>query len=460
MTTETDYLVIGAGASALALVDELLTHSDAEIVMVDRRHAPGGHWVDAYPFVRLHQPSAYYGVNSRPLGHDQLVRGGDDDGFYERATGPEVQAYYLQVLRDFEGTGRVRFLPSTEYRGSANGVHRLVSLRTGRETTVTVRRRLVDATQVQSEVPARGRPSYDVAEGVTLVTPNELALGGAAGSRFTVIGAGKTGMDTCDFLLGQGVDADAIRWIRPRDGWFVDRTYTQPFEQSGSLIGYQARLVEGCATADDGHALALHLESHGMMHRIDPQRRPEVFRGAVISRNELQRLRSIENVVSGQRVIGLGGSTVELEQDALDVLPGEVFVDCTAQGLATPTLRSVFDGDVLNVQFTTLGVAPWSAATIGFVETLDVDDDEKNRLCPPVPRTGLIADYLQVLEVGFRAETTRRDDPRVAAWAATARLNPGRSIPETMGEPDVQASLHLLLGSIEPATANLQRVIA
>ncbi len=26
---------------------------------------PGGHWTRAYPFVRLHQPSAYYGVNSR-----------------------------------------------------------------------------------------------------------------------------------------------------------------------------------------------------------------------------------------------------------------------------------------------------------------------------------------------------------------------------------------------------------
>ena len=28
-------------------------------------HRPGGHWNDAYPFVRLHQPAAFYGVNSR-----------------------------------------------------------------------------------------------------------------------------------------------------------------------------------------------------------------------------------------------------------------------------------------------------------------------------------------------------------------------------------------------------------
>lgn len=62
---ETDYLVVGAGASGMALTDTLVAHSDAEVVLVDRRHGPGGHWLDAYAFVRLHQPSAYYGVESR-----------------------------------------------------------------------------------------------------------------------------------------------------------------------------------------------------------------------------------------------------------------------------------------------------------------------------------------------------------------------------------------------------------
>ena len=32
-----------------------------------RRAKPGGHWVDAYEFVRLHQPAAFYGVTSRRL---------------------------------------------------------------------------------------------------------------------------------------------------------------------------------------------------------------------------------------------------------------------------------------------------------------------------------------------------------------------------------------------------------
>ena len=49
---EVDYLVVGAGASGMAFVDSLIAESDAEVALVDRRHGPGGHWNDDYPFVR------------------------------------------------------------------------------------------------------------------------------------------------------------------------------------------------------------------------------------------------------------------------------------------------------------------------------------------------------------------------------------------------------------------------
>ena len=67
-TLACDYLVVGGGASGLAFVDELIHRSkDLTVVLVDRRAKPGGHWVDAYEFVRLHQPAAMYGVSSRRL---------------------------------------------------------------------------------------------------------------------------------------------------------------------------------------------------------------------------------------------------------------------------------------------------------------------------------------------------------------------------------------------------------
>src|SRR3954468_6503558 len=106
----------------MAFVDALLSHSAAEVVLVDRRHRPGGHWLDAYPFVRLHQPSAYYGVASRGLGSDRIDEAGMNQGFYERATADEICDYYERVLdQDFVGSGRVRFLAMSEYRGEDTG---------------------------------------------------------------------------------------------------------------------------------------------------------------------------------------------------------------------------------------------------------------------------------------------------------------------------------------------------
>src|SRR5574337_1728376 len=96
----TDYLVVGAGASGMAFADTLGALTSAEVVLVDRRDRPGGHWLDAYPFVRLHQPSAYYGVESRHLGNDRIDDDGPNAGFYERATGDEICAYYSRALEE------------------------------------------------------------------------------------------------------------------------------------------------------------------------------------------------------------------------------------------------------------------------------------------------------------------------------------------------------------------------
>ena len=70
MTLVADYLVVGAGAMGMAFADVLAQESTASVIIIDRRDRPGGHWNSAYPFVRLHQPSAFYGVNSLPLGQN------------------------------------------------------------------------------------------------------------------------------------------------------------------------------------------------------------------------------------------------------------------------------------------------------------------------------------------------------------------------------------------------------
>jgi cation diffusion facilitator CzcD-associated flavoprotein CzcO len=97
---DTDYLTVGAGAAGMAFADALIAKSDADVVMLDRRDRPGGHWNDAYPFVRLHQPSASYGVNSRVLGSDSIDEAGPNAGFYGRASAPEICDYFQRVLAE------------------------------------------------------------------------------------------------------------------------------------------------------------------------------------------------------------------------------------------------------------------------------------------------------------------------------------------------------------------------
>ena len=119
MLQDTDYLVVGAGASGLAFADSLVAEADAvEVTIVDTRPAPGGHWLNAYPFVRLHTPSSYYGVNSLPLGGDEIDLVGENAGYYERATGQEVREHFAAAAERLAETGRVRLLAGHEHLGA------------------------------------------------------------------------------------------------------------------------------------------------------------------------------------------------------------------------------------------------------------------------------------------------------------------------------------------------------
>ena len=110
-SSETDYLVVGAGAMGMAFTDALIDHADVHVTLVDRRHAASGHWQDAYPFVQLHQASVFYGVASTVLGSGAVQQRGPEAGLQERARQSEIQAYYDDILyRRFVGSGRVTFL--------------------------------------------------------------------------------------------------------------------------------------------------------------------------------------------------------------------------------------------------------------------------------------------------------------------------------------------------------------
>ena len=158
-SSETDYLVVGAGAMGMAFTDALIDHADVHVTLVDRRHAAGGHWQDAYPFVQLHQASVFYGVASTVLGSGAVQQSGPEAGLQERARQSEIQAYYDDILhRRFVGSGRVTFLGGSEYHtdGSSHLVTSRVSGETvrGRRATPRRRRHLPVADDPRDDTPA------------------------------------------------------------------------------------------------------------------------------------------------------------------------------------------------------------------------------------------------------------------------------------------------------------------
>ena len=458
---ETDYLVVGAGAAGMAFTDALIADSDDDVVMVDRRHRPGGHWNDAYPFVRLHQPSAFYGVNSRVLGTDAIDEVGPNAGFYHRATGAEICDYFSRVLDEhLLPSGRVRFFGMSDVVDDGPDGHRFMSRLTGEQTTVRVRRRIVDATYLETAVPSTHTPPFSVEPGARLIPVNDLVGLTEAATGYTVIGAGKTAMDACTWLLDNGVEPEGIRWIRPRDAWLLDRANTQPLDRLPLLMEGVSLNLEAAALAESVDDLFVRLEASGQLVRIDPSVEPTMYRCATVSADELASLRRIDDVVRMGRVLRIGTEQIELEQGTIPTDVGRVHVDCTAAGLRVGPGRPIFEPDRITLQQIRTCQPTFNAALVGFVETTARDDAEKNRLCPPNPYPTAATDWITASAISQRAESAWMSDPEVSAWMARSRLNAARGLADHMDDPLMQDALARFVANAEPATANLERLSA
>ncbi len=417
-TIEADYLVIGAGATAMAFVDTLIGETDASVVMVDRNHSPGGHWNSAYPFVRLHQPSAYYGVNSRQLGSDSIDSTGWNEGFYELAGGAEVCAYFDAVMqKQLLPTGRVSYFPMSEYLGEGR-------IRTlgGDDIHVTARR-TVDSTFVGITVPSMRRPPYEVAADVDCIPPNDLPRCGAR-DRYVIVGAGKTAMDTCLWLLRHGIAPERLTWIKPRDSWLLNRANIQPGPQFTKKVladvTGQLKAVGQAESVDDLFARLADAES---LLRIDESVDPDMYRCAIVSLAELEQLRRIDNVVRMGHVQAIENDRVVLDRGPVTVTGSALYIDCTAVGLGKGEVTAVFDGDLITLQTVRTCQPVFSAALIAHVEASYADDDTRNALCRPIPNPEVPLDWLRMMHTYNENQIRWFDEPGVMAWLDSARLN-------------------------------------
>lgn len=455
---EADYLVIGSGAVGMAFADTILTETNASILIVDRHHMPGGHWNDAYPFVRLHQPSAFYGVASRDLGSHYKDETGSNKGYYELASGAEVSSYFDQVMhQQFLPSDRVQYLPMCNYIGDG----RVVSLMSDEEYEVTVGRKTVDATYYNTTVPSTHTRKYEVAGDIACIAPNDLPREAGNYANYVIVGAGKTAMDVGVWLLQRGAAPGGIRWIVPRDSWLMNRQTTQPgmefFEQS---IGSVASQMEASAKARSVDDLFDRLEAAGALLRIDRNVRPTMYHCATISTGEVEQLRRIEDVVRLGHVRKIGNDRIELEQGTVAARADSLYIDCTASAVEKRPPVPVFDGDRITLQIFRVCQPVFSAALAAHVEAAYDGDDEKNRICTVIPLPDSDLDWMAATIANMTNQYKWSRDKDLRAWITGCRLDGFGAIVRDADKGDArkQEILARLRDNAFMAVANLQKL--
>ena len=460
MGMDTDYLVVGAGASGLAFADTLLAEADVAVTLVDRRDAPGGHWRQAYPFVRLHTPSAFYGVNSLALGQDRIDETGENAGFYERANGEDVREYFATVAERLTRTGRFHLLLRHEHLGGGADGERVRDLATGEVHDIGVRRRVVDARYLEASVPATHVPPFEVAPSARVVPVNDLPEITRPKGLYAVLGSGKTAVDACVWLLDNGVEPDRIRWIRPRDAWFHDRRHFQPLDLVAGIIEGIALDAEAGALASSMGDLFDRLENTGRLVRVDPSWTATMYRGTMLSSHELDAVRQIKDVVRLGHVRRIEADRVLLDRGEAATRPEVVHIDCAAFGLNNAPGTPIFQPAMIVLQQVRHLSPCFNAALIAFVEAHRDEDADKNRLCPPNPYPSSIEDWPGMMTRTWRAEGRWLREPDLSAWVAGSRLNLLRDLPEHAAEPAAQSAVERFVTHVPAAIERLGRLSA
>jgi len=422
---ETDYLVIGAGASGMTFVDEVMRHdSTVNFVIVDKLSSPGGHWNNAYPFVTLHQGSYYYGVNSEVMERDPTV--------IDLSSKNEMLAYYEKVMRKFIDTGRVQFLPQSLYVGkmedSEVDKHEVKSVILSHVTHhVTVRKKLVNACDLQIQVPSTHVPSYKIDDDMkeNCVPINNLAFLKSSYEEFVVIGNGKTGIDAVLYLLQQGVPPSKIKWVVSRELWWFDRAWFGPSTAQDFIIEIGNALAE----EEDTVAIFTRLQKRGiLMTMTNPDdadfELPKLFRCATITKAERDVVQGIKEFVRLGHVTRISKDKIEFgDRGTIPTSQNTLHVDCTANGLPRQDKKQIFfDEKTIVLQPTILCNVTWSTAIIAMVEVLEgSNEDNKRSIVKTIPHPESMDDWVAAIFSTFQNFATLSTKYRKEVFAM--RLN-------------------------------------
>jgi hypothetical protein len=292
------------------------------------------------------------------------------------------------------------------------------------------------------------------------VPVNELASVRERAEGYVILGAGKTAMDACVWLLQSGVSPSAITWIKPREAWLQNRVYLQAGELVGTFFEGIARQLEAAVDATSIDDLFLRLEAAEQFMRVDARVTPSMYRGPTLSELEVQQLRRIENVVRLGKVRKLERSRIVLDQGSIETSPARLHVHCASLGIGAAEAVPIFESDRIILQSIRLGLLPFASALVGYVEATRDSIEDKNRLCPAQRQPQVPLDWVKGTLVGMRADYLWLKEPDIADWLERSRLNPARGVRDLLGDPKVLATMQRYATSVRPALAKLRELVS
>lgn len=489
-----DYLVVGGGATGMAFVDTLLKHSSSEtsVVLIDKHgEGPGGQWQDSYNFVRLHQPSSMYGVESEKLEPNE-----DGISSTHRATREEIIEYYEKVVKKLEAGHDFHYLGGMEFDfsqlsnsndndgDSINGKVYVLCDNQAKKSKIRVSKRLVDARYLQPDLPVFIPPKFSFDPSAIQCAPvNDifrLSSGTgdaktAAPKNYVVIGGGKTGMDAIVYLLTKlKVDPDRIMWVVPNEAWITAREKIgncMEFLHNCSALAKKKQQQNGVEiqdavwSEDFFQSGFMEWERQGKVYRFDNTIVPTKFKDATLSKDELNQIKIVKRVVRNGRVreisnqgdlIFADGTSIPLpwkEESSSSLAVSEtMFVHCSAgafnysKNIDAPP--PVFGTGIITIQdvYGTPGFC-MVGSVVAFLESLShrLSDEEKNAMClhptpdaeevkrPLGPSGGDVGVISSNHGLVQRMKNLKMwlQDPEIRPWLYTNRLfNLGHQNPE------------------------------
>jgi hypothetical protein len=185
-----------------------------------------------------------------------------------------------------------------------------------------------------------------------------------------------------------------------------------------------------------------------------------MMRGATCDEYEVQRLRSIEQVIRMGHVQRIEAGRIVLEGGEVSTSKQQVHVHCAAVGIPTRPPVEIFQPGRITMQHVRQVTPPFSFALIGLVEASGRDDADKNRLVQPNAGVNTPIDWVRAMVQGMAVERGWRREADIESWKRGTRLNVSKGA-EALADTEAGAALMQRMRAAAPAgLEGMRRMLA